>query len=179
MHFTTVLLKYYNGTIDEWVEIEFGDPSANPLYHGKSFYINNELVTEANITIATKINNYAFYGLGALTSVTIGDSVTSIGNSAFYNCSSLTSITISNSVTSIGSYAFRNCISLRRVFIPNSVQIMGTHVFDYCESSLNIYCGAKKIPDGWDEKWHRAEYFDNFTVSIRVRYHTVYWDSKN
>ena len=47
-----------------------------------------------------------FYNKKALTSVTIGESVTSIEDYAFNNCSNLTSITIPESVTSIGLYAF-------------------------------------------------------------------------
>ena len=79
----------YTGTIDQWVQIEFRVHNANPLYYVKNLYINNVLVTEANITTAKKISSYAFYGCDSLTSVTIGDSVTSIGYSAFENCTSL------------------------------------------------------------------------------------------
>ena len=54
----------------------------------------------------TSIANYTFTDCTAMTSITIGNSVTSIGYYAFYNCTGLTSIVIPNSVTSIGNYAF-------------------------------------------------------------------------
>lgn len=103
----------YMGTIDEWVTIEFSTLYSNPLCYSGSLYIKNELITEANITTATKINAYAFYGCDSLTSVVIGDSVTSIGEVAFAYCDSLTSVVIRDSGTSIGDAAFRDCSSLR------------------------------------------------------------------
>ena len=106
---------YYTGTIDEWVQIEFDNYDSNPLYRTINLYINNQLVTEANIITATKINAYAFYNCNSLTSVVIGDSVTSIGYDAFSGCDSLTSITIPDSVTSIGSPAFNWCYRLVEV----------------------------------------------------------------
>ncbi|MBR2988474.1 MAG: leucine-rich repeat protein [Clostridia bacterium] len=82
---------FYTGTIDQWVEIEFGGII---LSDTRNLYINDTLVTNANITTATKINSYAFRGCSNLTSVTIPSSVTSIGSSAFYNCSRLESIVL-------------------------------------------------------------------------------------
>jgi hypothetical protein len=105
----------YTGTIDQWAQIEFDGRAANPLNYTKNLYINNELVTQANITTATKINDYAFLGCGNLTSVLIGDGVTSIGKYAFESCNSLTSVTIGNSVKSVGLNAFDGCRSLARV----------------------------------------------------------------
>ena len=132
----------YLGTIDEWMQIEFGNYSSNPLYCAKKLYINNVLVTEANITTATKINDYAFHGCSSLTSIVIGDSVTSIGDYAFYNCSSLTSIVIPNSVTSIGDAAFSGCSSLTSVVIGDSVTSIGDWAFSGCSSLTSI-----EIPD--------------------------------
>ncbi len=84
----------YAGTIDQWVQIKFGafGNNCNPLTYAKNLYINDELVTDAVITKATSVSNYAFYNCSALTSVTIGNSVTSIGEKAFYNCSNLKEI---------------------------------------------------------------------------------------
>ena len=84
----------YLGTIDEWVQINFYGHYANPTYYSKDLYINNVLLTEANITTASKIEYYAFYNCSSLTSVTIGNSVTRIGSGAFSGCSSLQSITL-------------------------------------------------------------------------------------
>ena len=128
----------YTGTIDSWVQIEFGSTDANPLCYAKSLYTNDVLVTQANITTATKINSYAFEYCSSLTSIVIPNSVTSIGDYAFYNCSSLTSIVIPNSVTSIGNWTFDNCTSLTSVVIGDSVTSIGGGAFEDCSSLTSI-----------------------------------------
>ena len=99
---------YYTGNVNSWVNI---NELENLMLYGteKKLYINNKLLTRVEITTATKIPDYAFYGCNSLTTVTIGKFVASIGRSAFNGCSSLTSITIPDSVTSIGSSAFEGC----------------------------------------------------------------------
>ncbi|MBQ9730338.1 MAG: leucine-rich repeat protein, partial [Clostridia bacterium] len=103
---------YYQGTADDWAQIWFVDTYSNPLRYADNFYIQNELVTEINLTTATKVSNYAFYGCDSLTSVLIGDGVTSIGYSAFYNCSKLTSVEIPDRAERIGEDAFYGCTNL-------------------------------------------------------------------
>ncbi len=125
----------YLGTIDEWVQIEFSDYASNPLGYAKNLYINGELVTVANITTATKINNSAFVGCTSLTSVIIPNSVTSIGDYVFGACTSLTSVVIPNSVTSIGDYAFEYCFKLVEVVNKS------THITVEKGSTANGYVG--------------------------------------
>ena len=132
----------YLGTIDQWAEIRFENYSSNPLGCSKKLYINNELVTEANLTTATKISDYAFYSCRELTSITIADSVTSIGSSAFSFCAGLTNITIPDSVTSIGSSAFSSCAGLMNITIPDSVNSIEAGVFYSCDRLTSI-----TIPD--------------------------------
>ena len=82
----------------------------------------------------TFIDNDAFYDCYALTSVTIPNSVKRIGNEAFEDCYGLTSVTIPNSVTGIGDNAFNGCSSLTSVTIPNSVTNIGKGAFSGCSS---------------------------------------------
>lgn len=84
----------YMGTIDQWVQIAFNNCLSNPLNAGAELYINDELLTEANITTAKKVNTYVFYNCTPLTSITIGDSVEKIECGAFNGCASLEEITI-------------------------------------------------------------------------------------
>ena len=88
----------YTGTIDKWVQIEFSGYYANPLQYAKNLYINGELVTQANITTATKINSYAFRNCKSLTSVVIGNSVKSISDAAFSGCYLLSNIVYKGSI---------------------------------------------------------------------------------
>ena len=82
-----------------WCNIDFGGPSANPLYYANNLYLNGDLITD----------------------LVIPDNVTEIKNSAFYNCSGLTSVVIPNSITSIGPDAFHNCSGLKEVHISDLV----------------------------------------------------------
>ncbi len=131
----------YTGTIDEWVQISFGNSFSNPLGYAHHLYINDEEVTEVNITTATKINDNAFYGASWITSVTIGYSVTSIGSYSFYGTTSIINITIPNSVTYIGDYAFFESTSITSITIPNSVKTIGNYAFVNCHSLININIG--------------------------------------
>ncbi len=138
----------YIGTIDEWAQIKFDDKS-NPLTHAKNLYINNKLVTKANITSATKINDYAFYGCESLKIVEIQYGVNSIGEYAFSSCSNLTSIEISNNVTTIGQGAFYDCpiviakvptIAIKHISQPKLKTVVikgGTSIGDYAFSSCS------------------------------------------
>ena len=113
-------------TVDDlssWIEIDFGNATANPLnYDETDFYVKDEkyeLGAELIIPEGTdRIGSYVFNGYTGLTKITIPDSVTSIGSSAFSSCSGLTSITIPGSVTSIGSSAFLGCNRLISITIP-------------------------------------------------------------
>ncbi len=96
------------------------DPNATAMSQGsETYYIPTSLksVTVIASIASSSIGDNAFYGCSALTSVTIGDSVTSVGDSAFYGCSALTSVTIGNSVTSIGDRAFYQCSNINSVYI--------------------------------------------------------------
>ena len=128
----------YTGAIDEWVQIEFSSYMGNPIYYAKNLFINDVLVTEANITTATKISNFAFNNCDSLTSVTIGDGVESIGKQAFENCSNLTSVTIGDGVESIGEQAFRICVNLAKVTIGDSVTEIGLNAFESCYRLVEV-----------------------------------------
>ena len=153
----------YTGTIDKWAEILFGNAYANPLYYANQLKINGEVVTEVNLTSATKVSSAAFSNCSSLTSVVIPDSVTSIGDSAFRGCSSLTSVVIPDSVTSIGSAAFYNCSSLTSVVIGDSVTTIGNYAFYNCDSLTSII-----IPDSVTSIGSYAFYFCENLTSVVI-----------
>ena len=102
--------------------------------------------------------------------------------------SSLKNVYLLNTCTKIGDCAFIMCENLQKVYIPLSVTIIddGTnrtsigvngHVPNYfdmlpfygCSKDLNIYCGAKEQPIGWDKYWN----YINTDYSLKV-----YWGSR-
>ena len=153
----------YLGTIDQWVEISFSNDSSNPIYNAHNLYINDELVTEVNLTTATKISPYAFRRCIGLTSITISDSVKRIGYYAFSACSGLTSVTIGNGVTSIGESVFSYCSSLTSVTIPDSVTSIGNYALYECSSLTSV-----TIPDSVTSIGNRAFFNCSSLTSVTM-----------
>ncbi len=135
---------YYNGTIEDWCNITFGDNDSNPMHYTSHFYMldsNNEYYKVTEIIIPetiTSIGNYQFYGFNNITSIELPSSVTSIGVGAFSECSSLESIELPSGVTSIGYSAFSGCSSLESIELPSGVTSIGYSVFSGCSSLTSI-----------------------------------------
>ena len=103
--------------IAQWVAIDFGDSSANPLGNGVALYLDGELVTSLVIpNSVTSIGDYVFKGYSA--EIVWGDapSVTEIGANTFSGYTG-TNITIPGSVEQIAKGALQN-LSLKSVSIP-------------------------------------------------------------
>ena len=108
-------------------------------------------------TYVTKINQYAFYGRGSLTSVVIGDGVTSIGEWAFGTCDSLTSVVIPDSVTSIGEHAFYYCSSLTSVYYQGTAEEWAEISIGYSNDKLKSatrYYYSETQPTETGNYWH-------------------------
>lgn len=82
----------------------------------------------------TSVGNYAFYGMTALTDVTLPASLVSIGEYAFGYGSALKNVNIPTGVTSIGKGAFEGCGALQSIYVPASVTTIGARAFAYCYS---------------------------------------------
>lgn len=142
---TSLAYVNYTGTIDSWAEIDFrtdtGIPnSSNPASLAGALHINGQLVTTINLTTATKVSAYAFYEIGDITSVTMGDSVESVGAHAFDGCSSLVSIVYGQNVKSkIEQYTFAQCIQLKSIIISAGIKTVDYYAFDGCASLKNVY----------------------------------------
>lgn len=111
----------------------------------------------------TTIAESAFWGCGALTSVTIPDSVTNIESDAFNNCVSLTSIKIPDSVTKIGESVFWGCYNLTSVTISNKLSKIETNVFRFCTSLKSVI-----IPESVLEIGSHAFLCCNSLISISI-----------
>jgi uncharacterized protein YceK len=93
----------------------------------------------------TSIEDSAFRGCTALTSIVLPDSVTSIGFGAFYGCTALTSIVLPDSVTSIGRYAFSGCTSLVDVTVPAGMVNNGMYTLMASALEATVVSNATEI----------------------------------
>ena len=129
--------------LDSWCKIVFDNAYANPLYYAKNLYINDELVTDLEISnTIIEIKDYAFC-CSSITSVDIGASSKNIGQYAFYNCLQLQKANIGNAIKNIGNYAFNNCINLTDISISNSVETIGNSAFYNCTKLDSLTLGNK------------------------------------
>ena len=97
-------------------------------------------IVKVELTKISEINDYAFYNLYKLESVSFGEDLTAIGDSAFAFCTSLCSklenktyvageLTLPNGVTSIGSSAFEACTYIKKINLPSTVTSVGEKAF--------------------------------------------------
>lgn len=118
---------YFEGTLNQWLNIYFYNNYSTPMVYGKRLFINGSEVS-GSLTIPsgiTSIKNYAFSGVNNITSLTIPEGVTSIGQSAFSSCY-ITSLSLpQNSLKTIGSNAFAYN-KLTSLVVPDSVTSLGS-----------------------------------------------------
>lgn len=113
-------------------------------------FTNNTCITSFDelqyFTGLTSINDVAFMGCSALTSVSFPPGLTSIEDYAFVNCSSLTGgLAFPPLVTSIGEQAFMDCSSLNgNLVLPAGLVTIGDGAFMSC-SGLT---GTLTLPSG-------------------------------
>lgn len=89
---------------------------------------NQKSLSDGDLSLATDIGDYAFYGCSALTSVDLSNAI-SIGNYAFCG-SALTSIQLNPNLTTLGNYAFSECSKLTGTLeIPAAITTIPTYAF--------------------------------------------------
>lgn len=150
----------YEGTIDDWLKIDFVNEQANPLIHCNSFYVLDEFgemneVTDLVIPETCKsINKYQLYGLKELKSLTIptsiqflDDKALGIGhiNTLYYqgNVDEWCKITLNNSMfVNVDSVYFKNSENefypLKELVIPSSVKTIGAYQFANLRMLKNV-----------------------------------------
>ncbi len=158
-----MIYKYWGCTALKKLVFQDGDSQLSLGYNyynssssgaGKGLFYDcplEDLYLGRNISYASWSNyGYSpFYGKTALTSVTIGNSVTSIDHYAFSGCSGLTSVSIPNSVTSIGQNAFNDCTGLTKAKFASIEGLCGISFGDNTANPLyyahHLYIGGNEV----------------------------------
>ena len=103
---TSVTELYFNGTAEQWCNIDFfvrtvnADSNPCSFSSGANYYFNGELLED----------------------LVIPDTVTSIDRWTFANCTSIKSVTLSGNLKSIGFEAFKGCSNLQEVHLNGTIE---------------------------------------------------------
>ena len=113
----------------------------NPNFGQETFAYNNCLSeVDASKSYIANIPERTFINNGALTKVTLPNTVTNIGDNAFNGCSSLSEINVPKQLQTVGQTAFAYCMSLQSFDATNSGAFVtvGDYAFDYCSSLKKV-----------------------------------------
>ena len=140
---------FYNGTQEEWNNIEIGANNSNLL--------NANIIYDMDVSsfesVETQRYSYVLVNNSYVYSFKIIDTtiesfdfevelpgliIKSLDNSAFNYCSNLVSINIPSTVTYIGGYAFEECSNLTSIVIPDGVKCIKSNTFYNCYNLTNI-----------------------------------------
>ena len=114
----------FTGNLKQWCEI-FIESEGSPVMYSQNLYINDVLLTHADIPEGTTaVNSFSFTNDTCLISATVPNSVTFIGTHSFNGCTNIETIEVGNGVTDLASIdnwnsAFSNCQKLKK-FVYNS-----------------------------------------------------------
>ena len=121
---TSLTKTNFTGNLKHWCEI-FIESEGSPVMYSQNLYINDVLLTHADIPEGTTaVNSFSFANDTCLISATVPNSVTFIGTHSFNGCTNIETIEVGNGVTDLVSidnwnYAFSNCQKLKK-FVYNS-----------------------------------------------------------
>lgn len=107
----------YNGTINDWCNIEFESMYANPLYYGAKLFIDDKLVTELDAD-GFDVCNYAFINYQYLERVTI--KCNRVGQNSFQN-TGIKELIFDSPSLSIGKNSFAEILLIEKVVLTENV----------------------------------------------------------
>ncbi len=138
---------YYEGTINDWLNLEFVSFNCNPVSTETNVYFKNEqgeyvappteIVIPENIT---RIGNYQFSNFVNLKKVVIHEDVEYLGKYAFSYCYNLEEVEIDKDckITEILNGTFYSCKKMKKFDTPNYVTTINNDAFDYCYAMASI-----------------------------------------
>lgn len=102
------------------------------------FYAKRDDITHFEefkyFTGLTTVPNYLFHSCGAITTISIPNTVKSIGDNVFQRCVLLQNIELPTSLTTLGSAVFYGCSGLVELVLPEGVTGCSANCFHDCSS---------------------------------------------
>ena len=175
----TIGTCHYNGTVDEWVNIDFGNMDANPMSKSNGNHINGTIIYEVETSSATAIKDYAFANCQNIVSLKLGGKLTSIGEGVFSNCQNIKSLELGENITSVGVSAFENCVGLESVSLESNISSL-SNIFGGCTGITSVHWNIKKAENfetyyddegNFVDSWFSsAKNITTFTFGDKVEY---------
>lgn len=104
--------------------------------------------TAVTLSDAKYIGKYAFYKSANLMSVRLGSPCLTVGDAAFASCTQLIDVYVSTtSIRTIGDFAFQGCSKLKKIDLPDTVEMVGTRAF--YGTSLSAAVDGVVYADNW------------------------------
>lgn len=127
---------YYEGTLKDWLNINFDSLGSSPLYYSFSakLYLDGVLL-EGDLVIPdeiTVIHNHAFERYQYITSVSFPHDMEYIGREAFYECQGLERVSFAGDVDEIGTQVFYGCRNIATIDLGNKLSKTGDGMFSDC-----------------------------------------------
>ena len=161
---------YYGGTIEDWINLEFANPYANPMFYGKEIYIYNEdleweAVKEIVIPDGTlDIAAYKFNNFGTVVDLTIPTSLTYIASAAFNMCTSLENVYYKGSILDWMNLAWKGEFANPMRYASN-IYMLDENGEWYEPTEITIPDGVSTI--GWYE-FYNFDQVKDITIPLSV-----------
>ena len=85
----------------------------------------------------TKLGDYTFGSVSALTSVTLPDGLKTIGSNTLWNCENLTTLNLPSSLESIGSHSIY-LIKVRSMVVPENIKVLDAYFLALCPELTSV-----------------------------------------
>ena len=152
----SALTDVYISDVVSWIEIDFADKYANPLYYAKSLYIDGQDVLSGGYNMVIPegvedIGSYVFYRWN-IKNLTIPSSLKRIDDNAFWGVSKINAVYVSDieswcnirylnefsSPLSASSNLYVNGSLLTDLVIPEGITTIGLYKFNNCKSLKSV-----------------------------------------
>jgi len=110
-----------------------------------SYAFANTAISVVTITDDTVIDNSAFMGCTALTTVSLPANLVVIVDHAFDGCTALKTIEIPANTAALDAQCFANCTSLQAIHIPAAISIFENDVFKNCTSLKDVTIDSNDV----------------------------------
>ncbi len=112
-------------------ETEVHVPDGVRVVNDSAFEGNTAFTTLLLPDSVERVGRAACYRCTSLQVVTLGDKVQAIGDMAFYGCETLRYLRVGHQLSAIGDYAFAGCRDLETVYLPDTLTSIGDKAFGY------------------------------------------------